>query len=170
MGSSVKTYPTWIQKIKICRKPPKSTTIHSISNSRSNRNCIVCMKWCKRLLFLTCCLRLLTHSGNENLYQSYLYLGGANMNHQTIYSGKCHYYGSSIQESSSQKAGSSKSWQACGHDWTCSNFPWQLRCEESIPMHQSRSNITGPSTLGFSSKTDELTLYNLLLQCYWSPS
>ena len=65
------------------------------------------MKWGKRLLFLTCCLRFLTHSGDENLYQSHLYLGGANMNHQTVYMGKCHYHGSRIQESSSQKAGSS---------------------------------------------------------------
>ena len=75
------------KKLKIVEKLPKSTTIHSSSNSRSNRNCIICMKWCKRLLFLPCCLRFLTHSGNEKLYQSYLYLGGANINHQTIYSG-----------------------------------------------------------------------------------
>ena len=95
--------------------------------------CIVCMEWCKRLLFLIYCLRFLTHSANENLYHSNLYLGSANMNHQTIYSGRCHYHGSSIQESSSQKTGSSKSWKACGHSWTCSNFPWQLRREDQYP-------------------------------------
>ena len=103
------------KRLKFVEKPPRSTTMHCISNSRSNRNCIACMKWCKRLLFLTSCLHFLTHSGNENMYQSYLYPSAVNMNHQTVYTGKCHYHGSSIQESSSQKVGSSKSWQACGH-------------------------------------------------------
>ena len=56
------------------------------------------------------------------------------MNHQNIYSGKCHCHSSSIQESSSQKAGSSKSWQAFGDGWTCSNFPWQLRREDPYPL------------------------------------
>ena len=111
----------WEVQLKLIQ-PLKSTTIHSINNSRSNRNCIVFMKWCKTLLFLPCCLRFLAHSGSENLYQSYIYPGGANMNHQTIYSGRCHYHGSSIYKSSSQKAGSSKSWQACSHRWTCSSF------------------------------------------------
>ena len=126
------------------------------------------MKWCKRLSFLPCCLSFLTHSGNENLYQSSL--GGACMNHQTIYSGKCHYHGSSIQESSSQKKQ--------GHP----NLGKLVAIAGLVPIflgnyvarintHASVSiQITGPSTSGFSSKTDELTLHEVLLQCYWSPS
>ena len=107
------------------------------------------MKWYKGLLLLTCCLRFLTHSGNENLYQSHLYLGGANMNHQTIYWGTCHYHGSRIQESSSQKAGSSKSWQTCSHSWTCSHFPWQLLREDQYPCMSLDPILLGYQLQGF---------------------
>ena len=108
------------------------------------------MKWCKRLVFLTCCLRFLAHSGNENLYQSHLYLGGANMNHQTIYSGKCHYNGSRIQESSSQKQGHQNLCKLVAMAGLVPIFLWQLRREDQYinTMHQSRSVITGPSTSG----------------------
>ena len=107
------------------------------------------MKWWKRLLFSTCCLRFLTHSGDENLCQSHLCSGGTNMNHQTIYLGKCHCHGSRIQESSSQKAGSSKSWQACSHGWTCSNFPLQLRREDQYPCISLDPILLGHQLQGF---------------------
>ena len=112
------------------------------------------------IVAFTSCLRFLTHSGNENLYQSYLYQGGANMNHQTIYCGKCHYHGFSIQESSSQNSRIIKIFASLWPWLELFQFSVASTSRGSIPMHQSRSNITGPSTSGFSSKTDELTLRN----------
>ena len=126
------------------------------------------MKWCKRLLFLLCCLCFLAHSGNENLYQTHLYLDSANMNHQTIYSGKCHYHGSRVRESSSQKQGH----QTLGKLVTMAGllpiFLATTSRSSIIPMHQSRSNITETSTSRFSSNSTTratcaifLTLFNM---------
>ena len=145
-GVQLKLIQLGSKRVQICRNLPKSTTFHSNSNSRSNRNRIACMKWYKKLSFLTCCF--LTHSNDETLYQLSL-SRWRQYKSPTIYSGESHYHASSIHESSSKKAGSSKSWQACGHGWTCSNFPWQ---QGSIPMHQSRSNMTGHELQGFYPK------------------
>ena len=168
MGSAIKTYPTQIQKIKICKKLPKHSTIHSINKSRTNRSCIVCMKKCKRLLLLPCCLCFLTHSGNKNLYQSYLNLGGVNM--ITIYLLRDMLLSwSQYTRIYFTKARSSNSWQA--RSWLdLFQFSLVTTSRGSIPRHQTRSIVTGPSTSGFSSKTDELTLHKVFLQCYWFPS
>ena len=110
------------------------------------------MKWGKRLFFLTCCLRFLTHSGNENLYITKLSTWG------NVTVTVPEYKNLVNKKQGHQNLGNLVA--MAGLIPIClGNDVVKIK-----NMHQPRSSITEPSTSGFSSYSSTRATFAILLK------